>query len=138
MKGLPLPPPRPSACSGARDTIGIGGLGRCLRSDGSRRSPGGRGSLHLRPEQHVAAGLALDLERAGLGDQIAELGRAIGARVEIRRQASGDMLLRPKTQIPAPQAKAAESPSKAEGEASDDAGVARTTARRAATRRRRH
>ena len=70
---------------------------------------------------------------AKLGDLVAKTGA-----FEIKRQASGDMLLRPKTQIPAPQAKAAESPSKAEGEASDDAGVARTTARRAATRRRRH
>jgi len=67
-----------------------------------------------------------------LGDLVAKTGA-----FEIKRHASGDMLIRPKTQIPAPQAKA-QSPSKPEVEASDDAGVARTTARRAATRRRRH
>ncbi|MBW8755836.1 MAG: NYN domain-containing protein [Sphingomonadales bacterium] len=69
---------------------------------------------------------------AKLGDLVAKT-RAF----EIKRQASGDMLIRPKAQP----AKAAAAAPRAEAEpaleAGDDAGVARTTARRGTGRRRR-
>ena len=83
---------------------------------------------------------------AKLGDLVTKTGA-----FEIKRQASGDMLIRPKApagktqggrvQSDKPQA-AAPTPSKVtqvngEPEAGDADGVARTTARRAATRRRR-
>ncbi|HYD06194.1 MAG TPA: NYN domain-containing protein [Reyranella sp.] len=63
---------------------------------------------------------------AKLGDLVAKTGA-----FEIKRQASGDMLIRPKA------ISAAGAPAAAESETGDADGVARTTARKAATRRRR-
>ncbi|HEY4162076.1 MAG TPA: NYN domain-containing protein [Dongiaceae bacterium] len=83
---------------------------------------------------------------AKLGDLVAKTGA-----FEIKRQASGDMLIRPKAQAPASKSQTGESkrgesergesePAEsetAESATGDTAGVARTTARKAATRRRR-
>jgi uncharacterized LabA/DUF88 family protein len=67
---------------------------------------------------------------AKLGDLVAKTGA-----FEIKRQASGDMLIRPKAQAASAGAESANPATRAEE--GDGAGVARTTARKAATRRRR-
>jgi hypothetical protein len=96
------------------------------------------GWVGLRGVGQRLANLAPDFDprtygAAKLGDLVAKSGA-----FEIKRQASGDMLIRPNAQAPAlkPTSKPEAQPA-AESETGDADGVARTTARRAATRRRR-
>jgi uncharacterized LabA/DUF88 family protein len=94
------------------------------------------GWVGLRGVGQRLANLAPDFDprtygAAKLGDLVAKT-RAF----EIKRQASGDMLIRPKAKTSAAKAPA-ESKMEASPETGDDAGVARTTARRGTAGRRR-
>jgi hypothetical protein len=89
------------------------------------------GWVGLRGVGQRLANLAPDFDprtygAAKLGDLVAKTGA-----FEIKRQASGDMLIRPKAQAAAGRSGAGES------DIEDSAGVARTTARKTATQRRR-
>jgi uncharacterized LabA/DUF88 family protein len=95
------------------------------------------GWVGLRGVGNRLANLAPDFDprtygAAKLGDLVAKTGA-----FEIKRQASGDVLLRPKTQAAATRAAPAPAAAKAPAETGDTDGVARTTARRGTRRRQR-
>jgi uncharacterized LabA/DUF88 family protein len=92
------------------------------------------GWVNLRGVGNRLANLAPDFDprtygAAKLGDLVAKT-----HAFEVKRQASGDMLIRPKTEAKPART---ETRAAAEPEAGDDAGVARTTARRGTRRRQR-
>jgi uncharacterized LabA/DUF88 family protein len=95
------------------------------------------GWVGLRGVGNRLANLAPDFDprtygAAKLGDLVAKTGA-----FEIKRQASGDVLLRPKAQAAATRAAPAPAAAKAPAETGDTDGVARTTARRGTRRRQR-
>jgi uncharacterized LabA/DUF88 family protein len=95
------------------------------------------GWVGLRGVGNRLANLAPDFDprtygAAKLGDLVAKTGA-----FEIKRQASGDVLLRPKAQAAATRSAPAPAAAKAPAEPGDTDGVARTTARRGTRRRQR-